>query len=117
MPKLPTPSNPNRSKEPTFNEAHLVMVLTHETVVKPDQMCAARERLLALAAEQPVLAPLSPPQTFAARCWSHLRAFWTGLTAPLRDHVAYERMRLPMGMMHHYNFDRYYTYKLISLAA
>lgn len=120
MPNFPTPSSQSPSevsdemdRRSTLN--HMITVLTHETLVKPDQHQAARDRLLLKAVSQPVLPPLSPPQRMMTRVWHRFCKVANVVSATLEDRPAYDRVRIPMGMMHHYNFDRYYTYRLINV--
>ncbi|MCK6578892.1 MAG: hypothetical protein L6Q98_12375 [Anaerolineae bacterium] len=122
MPKLPMPLNPDRSssdaagaRSATF-EARVACVMTHETLVKPEQVARARERLLARAAEQPML-PAQPPPRRRSLGWNiPFRLGW-GFFSGVFGGGAYERMRLPVGMIHHYDLDRYYSYKLVNLPA
>lgn len=106
-------SAPDENLSPT--EAHVVCVLTHDTVLKPEQRQAARERLLMQAAVQPILPPFTAPQRRASWLRRQIASLWSVLSYPMLDHGVYERVRVPVGMTHHFNFDRYYTYKLINL--
>ncbi|MBL8130219.1 MAG: hypothetical protein JNL42_00050 [Anaerolineae bacterium] len=122
MPKLQTPLNPDRSNSDatgarlTSFEARVACVMTHETLVKPEQIARARERLLAHAADQPML-PAQPSPRRRSQGWNiPFRLGWDFVTGVLGG-GAYERMRLPVGMIHHYDLDRYYSYKLVNLPA
>ncbi|MBK8022930.1 MAG: hypothetical protein IPK19_16245 [Chloroflexi bacterium] len=119
---MPTPSNrepfPARAEARSALEARVASVLMHETLVKPDQMALARQRLLALAAEQTML-PAQTHRTPALRGCLHFpfEVVWSTLGSVFGGSGAYERICLPMGMSHHYNLDRYLTYRLVGLTA